>query len=99
MRLTLPIRLILTSFSNKVCSLMFLCQITVSEIFDLIDLLNCNKSCGADGVDVFFVKTGAIVIAPILSVLCNACFKFGVFPLNLKIAKIIPIFKSEIKAK
>ena len=41
--------------SNKVCSSMFLRQTTVSEIFNLINQLNCNKSCGADGVDVFFL--------------------------------------------
>ena len=40
--------------SNKVCSLMFLSQTTISEIFNLINQLNCNKSCGADGVDFFF---------------------------------------------
>ena len=73
---------------------MFLHHTTVSEIFNLINQLNCNKSCGADGVDIFFVKAGAIVIAPILSILFNACFKFGIFPSNLKVAKIIPVFKS-----
>ena len=80
--------------TNRVCSSMFLRHTTVSEIFNLINQLNCNKSCGADGVDVFFVKAGAIVIAPILSILFNACFKFGIFPSNLKVAKIIPVFKS-----
>ena len=78
---------------------MFLRQTTVSEIFNLIKQLNCNKSCGADGVDNFFVKTGAMVIAPILSVCYNACFKFSVFPSNLKTAKIIPIFKFGIKSQ
>ena len=33
------------------------------------------------------------MIAPIFSVLYNACFKFGTFPSNLKIAKIIPVIK------
>ena len=84
--------------SNKVCSSMFLCQTTVSDIFNLINQLNCIKSYGADGVDVFFVKTGAMVIARILSVFYNSCFKFGVFPSNLKIAKIIPVFKSGDKS-
>ena len=80
--------------SNKVCSSMFFCQTTVSEIFNLINQLNSSKSCRADGVDVLFVKTGAIVITPILYVLYNACFKFGVFSSNLKTAKIITVFKS-----
>ena len=78
---------------------MFLRQTTVSEIFNLINQLNCNKSCGADGNDVFFVKTGAMVIAPILSVLYNTCFKFGVFSSNPELAKIIPVFKSGAKSQ
>ena len=32
----------------------FLCQTTVSEVFNLINQLNCNKSCGADGIAVFW---------------------------------------------
>ena len=47
----------------------------------------------------FFVKTGAMVIAPILSVLYKACFKFCVFSSNLKIAQIIPVFKSGDKSQ
>ena len=47
----------------------------------------------------FFVKTGAMVIAPILSVLYNACFKFVAFPSNPKIAKIILVFKAGDKSQ
>ena len=71
---------------NKVCSLMFLRQTTVFEIFNLIKQLNCNKSSGADGVYDFFCKNWRDGDRSyILSVLYNACFKFSVFPSNLKI--------------
>ena len=36
---------------NRVCFFMFLHQTSVSKIFNLINHTNCNKSCGADGVD------------------------------------------------
>ena len=39
------------------------------------------------------------MITPILFVLYNACFKFGVFPSKPKIVKIIPVFKSGDKSK
>ena len=55
-------------------SSMFFRQVTVSEIFNSINQLNWCKSCGADGVYVSLVKAGAMVIAPILSILFNACF-------------------------
>ena len=47
---------------------------------------------------VFFVKAEAMVIATILFIFFNACFKLGVFPSNLKVANIIPDFKSGEKS-
>ena len=75
-------------------------QTTVSEIFNLINQLNCNKKYYAVWKKkcVFLGKAGAMVFAPILSILFNACFKFGVFPSILKVAKVILAFKSEEKS-
>ena len=73
-------------------------QTTVSKIFNLINHLNCNKSCGADGIDVSFVKAGAMVIISTLSILFNVCFKFGVFPSILKTVKVISVFKQGEKS-
>ena len=39
-----------------------------------------------------------MVIGSILSILFSACFKLGVFPLILKEAKVIPVFKSGEKS-
>ena len=41
-----------------------------------------------------YVKTSAEVISPILSLLFNACFLSGIFPSCLKVAKVVPVFKS-----
>ena len=41
-----------------------------------------------------FVILSAYVIAPYLTILCNSCLNFGLFPSCLKTAKAIPIFKS-----
>ena len=39
------------------------------------------------------------ILSPILSVLINACFGLGIIPSCLKIAKIVPVFKSGDKSK
>ena len=39
--------------TNRVCSSKFECHITVSEIFNLINQLKCNKTFGADGFNSF----------------------------------------------
>ena len=76
---------------------MLLRQTTISEIFNLINQLNCNKSCGADGVGVF-CKGWSDGDRYCIVHFFNACFKLGVFPSNLKVAKIIPDFKSGEKS-
>ena len=40
-----------------------------------------------------------MVMAPILFILFTACFKFGAFSSNLKVAKVISIFKSGEKSQ
>ena len=60
---------------------------------------NCNKSCGLDGIDAKFVQLAAEVIAPALCLLFNACFENGFFPMCLKEAKVVPVFKSGDRRK
>ena len=40
------------------------------------------------------MKISAVVIMPILCLLCNACFLPGIFPSCLKSAKVVTVFKS-----
>jgi len=47
-----------------------------------------------DKLDAKFVISAAVVIVPVFAHLCNACFKYGIFPHCLKTAKVVPIHKS-----
>ena len=69
------------------------------EILYVIRQLNCNKSCGLDGIDAKFVQLAAEVIAPALCLLFNACFANGFFPTCVKEAKVVPVFKSGDRQK
>jgi len=40
------------------------------------------------------VKLSKYLLAPLLSNVINECICDGIFPVNLKISKVIPIFKS-----
>ena len=82
-----------TYLTRRVSSSMFLSPVTSMEVYNIISLLNPNKNCGSDGVDVKYLRSVAVVIAPLLALLCNACLTLGVFPSCLKISKVIPIFK------
>ena len=83
-----------TYLTRHVSSSMFFSPVTSMEVYNIINLLNPNKSCGPNSVDVKYLKSAAVVIAPVLALLCNACLTLGVFPSCLKISKVIPIYKA-----
>ena len=85
--------------TNSVHSLMYLHSTSPFEILCVIKQLNCNKSCGLDGIDAKFVQLAAELIALALCLLFNACFENGFFPLCLKEAKVVAVFKSGDRQK
>ena len=67
---------------------------TPEEILTLINGLYSKKSCGHDDIPVRTLKLSKYLLAPLLSNVINESICEGVFPNNLKIAKVVPIFKS-----
>ena len=53
-----------------------------------------KKSVGQDNIPVTFIKLVVRIIASFLIKVINASFELGMFPNMLKIAKVIPIYKS-----
>ena len=66
-----------------------------STIMTIITSLPNKTSCGFDGLSTIILKSikCIIIIKPLT--LINHILDTGVFPANLKIAKIIPIFKKD----
>ena len=83
-----------TYLRNPVLHFLVLDHPTAIEIFHLINLINPNKVSGADNINPFFLRIGAVVLAPILSIYFQWSFDLGIFPQAFKTAKVIPIFKS-----
>ena len=73
---------------------LFLTPTTSFEVFNLISGLKNTKSNGKDNISAYFLKMAAKVIAAPLAQLFNYTFLLGNFPASLKIAKIVPIYKS-----
>ena len=55
---------------------------------------NSNRS---DAPKTIFLKASAKVISPILAKIFNQCIQSGIYPEELKLAEIIPIYKSGSK--
>ena len=74
--------------------LLFFKPITSSEIIDIVGNLKLNSSAGFDGIEIKVIKKIIHIISKHLSAIFNQCLNCGVFPTSLKIARVIPIFKS-----
>ena len=84
--------------SSKVASSFALIPPTANEVFNELNCLKNKKAAGSDDLSPFFIKTAWLIIAPYLTYFMEFMFNQGIFPNILKIAKVIPIFKSGKKS-
>ncbi|XP_062601194.1 uncharacterized protein LOC134262888, partial [Saccostrea cucullata] len=73
-------------------------QIEESEVFNMLNSLNINKSAGIDFIGPRLLKVASKYICKPITHLINASIVSGIFPTNLKQAKVTPIFKKGDKA-
>jgi hypothetical protein len=66
---------------------------TVEEILEIIKKLPSKTAAGWDGISVKVIKKISPLIANPLTHLVNCSFLEGIFPQNMKIAKINPLYK------
>lgn len=78
---------------NPLQSSMFMKPIVEIEVNKIIDKFNQNKSSGHDNIGNFIVKRVASEIVKPLTMIFNLSISTGVVPDNLKIAKVVPIYK------
>lgn len=75
----------------------FFSPTTPDEITRLIATLKCKKSSGHDGLSNDLIKKFKNEISKPLSIIFNKSLIDGHFPSQMKVAKIIPIYKSKEK--
>ena len=71
--------------------------ITPSHITEIITELQNKKSSGYDDIPASFIKHLKHELAIPLSSLINSCINKGIFPSNLKMADITPVYKKKDK--
>ena len=79
--------------TERVFSTIFLEPVASDEITNIINDLKTNKAGDYDMISCYFIKLLSSILIPILVSLINASFSLGIFPDDLKIAKVIPLFK------
>lgn len=94
-----PDRATFSPYSNLATSIedMTWTPITPFEVRSIVRKMERKKSNGYDEVPIVIIQDNLDILADPLSVLYNQCYNFGVFPEQLKIAKIVPILKKGSK--
>ena len=85
--------------TKKIASTIALIPPTVNEVFNELNSLKSKKAAGSDDLAPFFIKTTSLVIAPYMTYFTEFMFNQGFVPNILKIAKVIPIYKSGDKSQ
>ena len=68
--------------------------VEIKEVNKIISQLDSKNSSGYDSISNIIIKSIVDIISKFLIVIINQCSKMGIFPNQLKIAKVVPIFKS-----
>ncbi len=79
---------------TPLCSMMLTptCELEIAQV---IQKFSSKKTCDKDGMSLWLLKLCYSYILEPLSKIINQSFQFSVFPSNLKIGKIFPIFKKD----
>jgi hypothetical protein len=67
--------------------------IDVNELCIMIDSLKCGRACGPDGISSQLIKDNKHLLCEPLAYLFNLSLLNGIVPDNMKLAKVIPIYK------
>ena len=68
--------------------------VTETQICNLVQKMTCKRSTGPDGVSNYLLKKLISVIKTPLCVIFNKSLQSGVFPDLMKLARVLPLFKS-----
>ena len=80
--------------TGEFCDSMFFVPVLDNEVNDIISGLKANASKGYDNFPLKLLKFSSDELCPVLAHINNHSFVEGIFPDALKIAKVVPIFKS-----
>ncbi|CAB4035040.1 Hypothetical predicted protein, partial [Paramuricea clavata] len=69
-------------------------NININEVLNALEKLKTSKSTGHDNIPAKLLKDASDAVAPFLVFIFNTSLKHGIFPDDLKTARISPIHKS-----
>ena len=73
---------------------MYLYEVEEMEMLSVVNNFKSRKSTDCGGIDMCTVKRVIKEIVQPLTYICNLSFSTGIFPVKMKMVKVIPLFKS-----
>ncbi len=73
---------------------MFLSGVHETDIIEIVRKLKNKRSLDIHSIDTVIIKDVIDYIVRPLTYVCNLSFQKGIFPNNMKLAKVIPIYKN-----
>ena len=70
-------------------------QVTEQDVLKVIKDLKVNKATGPDEIPPVFVKSIALEITPLITYVINECIWQNIFPADMKVSNITPLFKKK----
>ena len=90
-----PVNMSVTDFlPDPNMNTMFLDPVTDLEVFEVVNKFSNKTSLDCHGFSMTLVKQIITNIVKPITYICNMSFELGVFPDLMKVAKVLPIFKS-----
>jgi hypothetical protein len=77
----------------------FMSPVDEIELIRIVKLLKNTSSCGPDNINTTLIKRSIEILCIPLCDIFNACICEGVFPAQLKMAKVIPLHKKNSKTE
>lgn len=72
----------------------FLCPVSPNEVSSILMNLKNSRSCYIDNIQMRPVKFVCDFISPVISYICNLSLPSGIFPRQMRVAKVIVLYKS-----
>ena len=73
---------------------MFVEDVTTNEIIKIVNNFKNKSSCDVNGISMNILKQVFIAVVKPFKYICNLSLKKGIFPEDMKIARVIPRYKA-----
>ncbi|MGZ8925371.1 MAG: reverse transcriptase domain-containing protein, partial [Nitrososphaeraceae archaeon] len=68
-------------------------EISLQEVLDFSNKINCEKAYGCDEIDGYMLRYGGLLLHSCIQLLFNGCWCSGILPVNFTSSNIFPLYK------